>query len=212
MQNSDKVLYSKVYPLKLVHPHAGLRCGFKDTKYKLAAEVVLNNNSLDFVLSVENYRQSSRLHQAPTTSSVPGLWDYDVLEVFLQVDQNYFEFQLSPVNQFFELEVIQPRIKTNPNFQSSFVHSVTIQDDCWTGLFRFNQTNLENMFGTLVLDQTFLGRIKAGFFAILDCPTCLTTGHVEAERLYYASFLPPQERPDFHLPKFFRRLGNDNGK
>lgn len=212
MQNSNKVLYSKVFPLNLVHPHAGLRCGFQDTKYKLVAEVVLNNNSLDFLLSVENYQQPSRLHPASNRSSVPGLWDYDVLEVFLQVEQNYFEFQLSPINQFFELEVIQPRVKTNAHFKSGFVHYSHVQNRRWQALFRFNQTALQSMFGSIAFDMILLERIKAGFFAILDCPTCVATGQLDAERLYYASFLPVQDKPDFHLPNFFKRLGNDSCK
>lgn len=41
-----------------------------------------------------------------------GLWDYDVVELFFYAAdrKSYYEFQLSPLNQGFQLEIFKPRI------------------------------------------------------------------------------------------------------
>ena len=169
----------------------------------------------------------------PKDRSQWGLWENDVVEVFIQPtligepvsqqgtnggsspDQNelpYYEFQLSPLGQFFELEVFEPRKRWNEMFQSGFVTSTKLfsSPQVWRSTFEFDaqiwRPGQPSKKGTrqgsneapapLAPVEEWLG----GAFAILG---------PSGSRSYWALFLDgvqPPDRPDFHIPRRFRRL------
>jgi hypothetical protein len=124
-----------------------------------------------------------------------GLWDWDVVEVFLGTDpdqpEHYYEFQLSPLGQYFELEIHKPRVQVSRDFVSGFRHAVETSGTKWTAHFELPLTRL----GWKGPGSPIVGNV----FAILGPPQAKT---------YWSLFLPAQDSPDFHLPGFFRSLNN----
>ena len=135
----------------------------------------------------------------PTNASVQGLWDFDVVELFLSVDPNpasthYFEFQVSPLNQFFELEIFEPRKKMNSKYSSGFRHNVMqLSNTSWQADMRISLDAL----GFNSQSNHNINYLRGGAFAILG---------ETAARTYWALNLPKQSVPDFHLPEFFNPI------
>lgn len=123
-----------------------------------------------------------------------GLWEWDVVELFVRANSRsptYYEFQLSPLGQFFELEIFEPRKRFNQSFESGFRHEVTPPDieGRWRATFRIPLARLG-----------WDGRpesIQGNGFAILGEP---------ASKTYWSLHLPMQLKPDYHLPQYFRPL------
>ncbi len=124
-----------------------------------------------------------------------GLWEGDVVELFVRATapgacSDYFEFQVSPLGQTFELRIIEPRKKVDPGFRSGFTAMAeAISPSEWHAWM-----------------QVDLGRIgwsgnlkdlEGGAFSILGKP---------GARSYHALFLPEQAVPDFHLPQHFQAI------
>jgi hypothetical protein len=132
-----------------------------------------------------------------------GLWDGDVVEVFLQLGQSggtsgpYYEFQLSPLGQRFQLKVIRPRTEIDRDFRCSGLETRVASEKAGDGPW---QARFEIPLRALGWDGK-LTSIRGGLFAILGEP---------ADRTYWAAFLPPQDRPDFHLPAEFRAFFADS--
>jgi hypothetical protein len=128
-----------------------------------------------------------------TGASQWGLWDWDVVELFMTARGSaarlpYYEFQVSPLGQYFELEVLEPRVRTNRSFVSGFRHEAEVLGpDSW-------RATLEIPLATLGWDGQ-PASLAGGAFAM--------TG-AKGRRAYWALNLPAQEKPDFHLPGFFR--------
>lgn len=118
-----------------------------------------------------------------------GLWESDVVEVFIAEPGGrvpYCEYQISPLGQYFELEVLEPRKKINRDYRSGGKWSAKrVGENGWDALFRipWNVTDA----------PTFLGNI----FAILG---------QGAEKRHFSLFTPPQAEPDFHLPELFSEI------
>lgn len=120
-------------------------------------------------------------------SSQWGLWEYDVVELFLRVGgaPTYYEFQVSPLGQFFELEVFEPRKRVNDKFSSGFTFDVErASPTVWSARMRIPLKNLG-------WDER-IESLRGNAFAILGEP-----------RTYWSTGLPEQEAPDFHLPQYF---------
>lgn len=124
-----------------------------------------------------------------------GLWEGDVVELFVRAtapgtSDEYFEFQVSPLGQTFELRIIEPREKVDRSFRSGFVVNT---EPAPSG----------NWQASMQIDLAQLGwggdpaHIMGGAFSILGRP---------GTRSYHALFLPEQRVPDFHLPNEFRPL------
>ena len=91
---------------------------------------------------------------------------------------------MSPLNQFFQLEIFKPREKFNRDYKSGFEHDVLVTRFGWQATMNISLTALK-----------WDGReesIRGNAFAIL--------GKVKS---YHSLFLPKQEKPDFHLPEHF---------
>lgn len=130
-----------------------------------------------------------------TSESIWGLWEKDVVEVFVRGDRQsrYFEFQVSPLGQYFELEIFEPRVRTNRSYVSGANFSAAVKEgNGWSASLRIP---LKSIMWTGE-DEQLVGNAFA----------CL--GPVE-KRTYWSLFLPEQKKPDFHLPKYFRPLLGD---
>jgi hypothetical protein len=128
-------------------------------------------------------------------SSQWGLWDWDVVELFVTARgaaslPHYFELVVSPLGQQFELEIHDPRIRTNRDFVSGFAPSAAATGpDSWTA--------------TMSIPLDALGwdgqasSLVGNAFAILG---------PKGKRGYWGLTLPSQDKPDFHLPRYFAPL------
>lgn len=187
-----------MFKLSLVHPRE-------------SAGATQVSASVDFKLSdMETLEATFEVHgdpfncneALPKDSSQWGLWDWDVVELFVTVEPpeghatpskatpKYYEFQVSPIGQFFELEIFEPRKKFNKSFSSGFKYNV----------FQLETNKLQVKMSIPLKQLGWRGNpadIRGNAFAVLGKPE---------SRTYWSVFLPQQERPDFHLPEFFKPL------
>ena len=124
-----------------------------------------------------------------------GLWEWDVVELFVSCSNDpsncpYFEFQVSPLNQFLELKVVKPRVEVDHSFQSGFQHQVQrLERGNWNAQMRIPVSSL----GWDHRPESIVGNA----FAVLG------EGPM---RTYWSRYLDAQAKPDFHLPQAFMRL------
>lgn len=174
-------------PLKLVHPRRApgpkIAVGFAATDRECIVRFEVAG--ADPVVNPDLSREES----------AHGLWDWDVVEVFIAHPtlDRYFEFQISPLGQHFELEVLEPRKRTNADYRSGFKkRAVRVSDDAWTATFQIPWTALG-----WPSEHKGARTVRGNAFAIL--------GSSES-RSYWSLFTPPQETPDFHRPQEFGEL------
>jgi hypothetical protein len=156
-------------------------------------DIRLKGTLLSALFRVQSDTPSEINPALPTGSSQWGLWDWDVVELFVSCAPGglpYYEFQVSPLGQHFELEIFEPRKRFNRDYRSGL--------DCVaraTGPGRWE--------GELSIPLERLGwngdpaAVTGNAFAILG---------PKGARTYWSLFLEPQEKPDFHLPHAFRAL------
>ena len=182
-------------PLTLVH-HRG-----EVTAPQVPPEVLFTLREQDLVIEFRVNR--SEFHTNPLLKpdrSCWGLWEWDVVEVFVEsgrdsdvqpiaAHRKYFEFQLSPLGQYFELEILEARKKWNTSYASGFKKRV------------FRRSETKEWIAEFVITLKSLGYsvesplpIRGNAFAILG---------PSARRSYWALSLPPQDTPNFHLPSHF---------
>lgn len=130
----------------------------------------------------------------PSQGSHWGLWDWDVVELFVSTGgSDYYEFQVSPLDQAFELRIFEPRKRFDKEFRCAWTHASSVSGEA--GAYEWNARM------SLPLRELGWGgdvtAIRGGAFAILGAA---------GERGYWSLFLPPQEKPDFHLPSCFGSL------
>jgi hypothetical protein len=122
-----------------------------------------------------------------------GLWDWDVVELFISADpasKTYYEFQLSPIGQFFELEIFEPRKSFNREFNSGFKHHVELVSPThW-------RAEMQIPLKSIGWDGK-PASLCANAFAILG---------EGVKKTYWSLTLPRQEKPDFHLPEHFQAV------
>ena len=125
--------------------------------------------------------------------SIWGLWDFDVVEVFLQPRKNsndesapYFEFQLSPKSQKFSLEIIRPRIQYLSPLDIKWSGKSEIKSNSWCAEFQFDDSRFNEA-----------QDIYFGAYAVLG----------KENRSYY-SLDPKDSIIDFHRPDKFLNLSS----
>jgi hypothetical protein len=126
-----------------------------------------------------------------------GLWNKDVVEVFLQlrkfpddIKAPYLELQVSPHNQPFALIVTEPRVHFSPPKELIFSHEVSVVGRSWI-------TEMKVTLPTELLPKEPIDiEVYGSFFACLD----------QEPREYFALELNPGPTPDFHLPELFLPL------
>ena len=113
-----------------------------------------------------------------------GLWNYDVVEVFLmpakQTSYQYQEIQVSPLNQTFALNIISPRKVFYSPLKTEYRTRVRQSENIWTSEIEVNQS---------------IKNYQIGAFACLG-----------ETREFYSLNPNLEENPDFHRPELFLRV------
>jgi hypothetical protein len=133
----------------------------------------------------------------PFGTSADKLWEHDVVEVFVSLAKReedvttapYLEFQVSPLGQFFELRILEPRKRVETNPQLGLVASAKTLPQEWTARFEIPLAKHISP-----VDQAC---VFGNLFSILGPP---------GKKEFWSWFTPPQSRPDFHIPAHFKRL------
>lgn len=116
-------------------------------------------------------------------------FQYDVVEAFVSVDGGlpYYELELTPFGQTFEVKILHPRKPFINGLKLGLEQSVERRADGWTAELR------------IPLDRLGWkgGKITGNAFAILG---------KKPSRRFYSLALPAQEKPRFHLPEHFVQL------
>jgi hypothetical protein len=112
-----------------------------------------------------------------------GLWNFDVVELFFRKpsDGEYYELQLSPLSQRFQLLVFKPRESYCSPLDLNWQGCSEIIDNCW-------QAKMEIKWD---------GPIKFNAHAIVGPAN---------KRAYYSYNAYEGEQPDFHQPKHFSTI------
>lgn len=116
-----------------------------------------------------------------------GLWNFDVVEFFFRpigTKNEYLELQVSPLNQQFQLCIVEPRNIFYTPLDLNFDSHVNKSDD---------QISID-----LVIPNTWNTLdFEGNFFAILGS---------DATRSYLAANVDTSVAPNFHRPDLFRKL------
>jgi hypothetical protein len=102
----------------------------------------------------------------------------------------YFEFEVSPLGQYLELKILEPRKHVDRTFRSGFTRVVR----------RLSDTDWEAELGIPLERLGWNGdpaQVTGNAFAALG---------PKSARDYWSLYLEPQSKPDFHLPQFFKKL------
>ncbi len=143
-------------------------------------------------------RSSTLIHVNPSFEKDGanwGLWDWDVVELFVSCAPKglpYYEFQVSPLGQRFELKIEEPRKKVDRDFKSGFMADASKRPRSPGGWDAEISVPL-SVLGWDRKPESIIGNA----FAILGPPKA---------RTYWSRFLKPQKVPDFHRPKEFKSL------
>lgn len=149
-------------------------------------------NKLQFNFNITKpttYNWNTSKHYLQNHHGNWGLWEYDVIEFFIQPRENdsqilspYYEFQLSPSNQTFELIIKSPRKCTFSPLKSNMQFKCQHKADLWSGEV------------TLVLPDSkyYYGDV------------CAVLGE-QNNREYY-SFATDDDIIDFHRPQNFKKF------
>lgn len=152
-------------------------------------------------MEIRGFEPIARFELGPPGSGPHwGLWESDVVEVFVaDLGSNsarlpYYEFQISPLGQYFELEIRTPRVAVNRDYRSGGRWMATRLGDSgdgWDALFRIPWTAIG------VKHSQVPTEVLGNVFAIL--------GQGKDKR-HLSLFTPAQDQPDFHLPEHFQRI------
>jgi hypothetical protein len=174
--------------MKLIHHKS---CNVKNYSVNLAAQV--QNRSLIIEFSVES--ASGLWHKVPAgrfNQTQPAynwlLWNYDVVEVFLQKRTHgsldpYMEFQATPTGEELVLEIYRPRVQYACPLVANNLFSHQQQGHRWTATFHSKlDTEIEHYY--------------IGAFACLG----------QDAREYLSLNPNPEMQPDYHRPELFLPL------
>jgi hypothetical protein len=154
--------------------------------------VSLQKRSHDLLVhfTVENtlspWRTSERFGKDPAKNW--ELWNFDVVEVFLQgrshahdMKSPYLELQVSPHNQGFQLQILEPRKIFYTPLKIGWEYKTHLTPQLW-------ETEIK-----IGLSSDFKEKeIFAGFFSCLHEP-----------RSYFSHKPNKEAKPDFHRPELF---------
>jgi hypothetical protein len=160
--------------------------------HSVKVDYQLQGNDLSMNFSVQKRTGDAWASDSGFTSDWKknwGLWNKDVVEVFLQlrnhsdeVNAPYLELQVSPLNQPFALIITEPRKVFFPPEKLEMTHQTDLKDRLWN-----TQLNVK-------LPNELRGQmVYGGFFSCLEA----------TPREYYALFPNSEEKPDFHRPDLF---------
>ncbi len=157
---------------------------------EIEVEWNIYNNQIDFLFKVTGYCDfNTKDSFSNDYSKNSGLWDYDVVEVFISRSNRapYLELQCSPLNQPFALVVEIPRLKTKfPNKLDTNFEIISKKP--WVTSISIPLSDIPGS-----------GNILYG-----NCFSCLGS---DKTRSYYALHINNEDLPDFHRPELFIEFG-----
>lgn len=198
------------YELDLVSPATS---SFKNP---VSVSFHLEGDELVAQFKVRNPNPAIRAGQPDTVNPTQNLYQSEVVELFLSVTGMpegplsadpavqrfgtrdevfpYYEFEVSPRNEFLDLKILSPKKATgdrrfDSTFQSGMVHSASRNATGWEAEMRIPLKRLG-------WDGNPM-QVTGNAFAILGPPE---------SRSYWSLFLPRQAKADFHKPRYFERL------
>jgi hypothetical protein len=198
------------YELDLVYPATSSFSNPVSVGFQMEGDVLVAK------FKVRNPNPAVRAGQPDTVNPTENLYESEVVELFLSVTGMpegplsadptvqqygtrdeifpYYEFEVSPRNEFLELKVLSPKKATgdrrfDSTFQSGMVHSASRNETAWEAEMRIPLK-------TLGWDGDRM-KVTGNAFAILG-PT--------GRRSYWSLFLPRQAHAGFHKPRYFERL------
>jgi hypothetical protein len=140
------------------HPHKPTEVRVRWTKDNL------------WVLYVAPYEKMYLKPDPQTTADTNKLWDWDVCEMFIGADFNnierYREFQVSPQNEWVDLDIRRDEKKTLIEWNSGYKTAAKIdkENKIWYGLFRIP-------ISSITTDKVAAGtKFRANFYRIEDGP------------------------------------------
>ncbi len=160
----------------------------KAKKHNVQVVSTLKKDALEVSFEVENlnktWNTSNKFDHLPMRNW--GLWDNDVVELFLQprssindVNAPYFEFQVSPLNQRFQLVIFEPRKVFFTPMIEFFASISVLEKNKWKITFVVPKFWTEKY-------------LYMGMFACLG-----------KDREFFSANLNPESKPDFHRPELF---------
>jgi len=134
------------------------------------------------------------------TSSVPGLWEKDVVEVFLRPEScdDYFELEVSPLGQWLDVHIRKPRVDVDYRWDSGLrVHaSIDKAGGVWIAVLEVPFAPMMGCFGDRKRPQ--IGDAwRLNLYRMAG---------EEPEREYLAWCPTFTAVPDFHVPSAFGNM------
>lgn len=170
-------------PLRLVSPATSELKNPVDVQFELQAETLYAR--FDVKAKQLNVNANPKPGDAPYMN--------DVVEVFVSVNgeehKPYFEFELSPLNQNYTVQIDDPKKKFKEGIDLGLQTKVTAAKDGWIGEMWIPLKSL-NWNGD---PKSIYGNA----FAIQGQP---------GRRSFWSLWLPPMKKPRFHQPEHFRPL------
>lgn len=183
------------YKIESLVPHHNNPGGNKEIQVSWTIDEIEKYIEFNFKVHDYDYSSTSNLFDLSTWNNV-GLWEYDVIEVFITRGHNqedklpYLEVQCSPLNQKFGLIVNRPRVETSQVEELNTKFEIITQNP-WV-------TRVIIPFS----DIPGSGNILYG-----NCFSCL--GNAK-NRQYYALNINKDDNPDYHRPELFLQFGEIN--
>lgn len=118
-------------------------------------------------------------------------YEFDVVEVFVTFSDNgfpYFEFEVSPYNQTFQVRIVSRR-EHHEGVELGLTSTAEISRSGWTA-----QLNVP--LKPLGWDGD-ANKIRGNLYSVVG---------PSKKRSYWSAFLPKTTRPDFHRPEYFKPL------
>lgn len=185
-QIAPQPTYNGVSTLKLVHP--------EESTFKNPVTVQWNLDGKNLIVHFDV--DAPVVHQKKTFGPKDYPFQFDVVEIFVAVndpkekDFSYFEFELTPNKQTYDVRIDFINGKKQP--------AVEIQKNVEVGV----SVSPKNWSGSFIIPLNELGWkgnpqfLRGNFYAIIG----------KAPRTYWSSFLPPQQKANFHKPEHFKPL------
>ena len=155
----------------------------------VSVSFTLDRNSLHAHFEVKSSAINARKELGPR--EYPYM--FDVVEVFLSTEGGlpYYEFELSPFGQSFEVKVLDPKKAFQEGLHMGLATHAVTNSTGWVADFELPLDHLDW--------KGDPAKIVGNAYAILG---------KKPDRRFYSRSLPVQSKPNFHQPQFFKPLLN----
>jgi len=183
-------LWNKARPVRIANYWSG---DAAPTKRSFEARLLWSDDKLLVRFDAEQHEPLVLRDHPDTTKKVPGLWDYDVCEVFIAPDRatpnKYFEFEVAPTGEWVDLAIeLTPHERlTDPDYNSGIEAAATVRGDKVVEIIK---VPFESLGAAPAAGDIWLGNI---FRCVGEGP----------DRGYLAWRPTLTEKPAFHVPGAF---------